>query len=58
MNKDTLYKLVNPEEGEENLVFVVVGYNEGTKRALISPVNSTLILPPTELVLMNQITKI
>ena len=51
-------KLVNPQEGEEKLVFRVTNYNEETKRCHIQEINSSLTFPPNELVRVEDIINI
>ncbi len=51
-------KLRNPEEGEENLIFKIVNYNEGTRRCYIEPVNSALSIPPQELVSIDDVENV
>ena len=48
-------KLSNPSKGEENLVYSIVNYNEGTERAIIECLNSGMSINPTELVSINDI---
>jgi hypothetical protein len=54
-------RLINPEKGEENLVFKVTNYNEETQRCYISPINLSNWnnqITPEELVSINDIKNI
>lgn len=51
-------KLVNPELGEEDIVFEIKNYNELTKRVYISPINMGGPLKPQELVSIMDIVNI
>ncbi len=51
-------KLRRPEKGEEKLIFKIVNYNEGTRRCYIEPVNSTLSIPPQELVSIDDVENV
>jgi hypothetical protein len=48
-------KLVNPETGEEDLIFIVTNYNDLTRRAMITPINLNMTFPGIELVSIDDI---
>lgn len=52
---EKLVKLKNPEEGEENVVYKVVNFNEVTQRCYIEPTNLNFSIPPQELVSIDDI---
>ena len=45
-------KLVNPQPGEENIIYIITNYNEVTRRCYIQPVGElfTNAVRPEELV--------
>ncbi len=51
-------KLVDPEPGEENIIYRITNFNEETERCYIEPVNLDLAYPPQELVSINEIENI
>ena len=51
-------KLVNPQKGEEVLVFEVREYNEETQRCVIAPINYDFTFVPGELVSITEIENI
>lgn len=51
-------KLSNPGNGEENLIFDVVNYNEVTNRCYIQCKNSGMAIEPQELVSINDIVNV
>lgn len=50
-----LVRLVNPEQGEENYLFVITNLNEKTGMCYIMPINSGLPIPGTELVSVDDV---
>jgi hypothetical protein len=48
-------KLVNPEIGEEDLIFIITNYNELMRRAMITPINLNMTFPGIELVSIDDI---
>jgi hypothetical protein len=48
-------KLVNPEIGEEDLIFIITNYNDLTQRAMITPINLNMTFPGIELVSIDDI---
>ena len=57
----SLYKLKNPQEKEENLIYEIVNYNEVTNRCYIRPVvlhgwGDSLM--PQELVSMDELVEV
>ena len=48
-------KLKNPQEGEENLLFKVVNYNDVTDRVIIEIIDDTYPFRPQELVSIEDI---
>ena len=48
-------KLVDPQPGEESLLYRVVNYNEVTERVIIEVIDTESNLPPRELVSIKDI---
>lgn len=51
-------KLVNPQKGEEVLIFEVRDYNEVTQRCVIAPIDYDFVFIPGELVSINDIENV
>lgn len=51
-------KLVNPEPGEENIIYIITNYNEVKERCYIEAVNLNSTFPPQELVSIDDIENI
>ena len=50
-----LVRLKFPQEGEENIIYKVVNYNEITGKCYIEPTNLNFPIPPQELVSINEL---
>ncbi len=55
---DKPVRLKFPSEGEEDIIYKVVNYNEITGRCYIEPTNLNLSIPPQELVSINELMNI
>lgn len=51
-------KLVNPQDGEERIIFKVTDYNEVTQRCVIAPIDFDFAFIAGELVSINEIENI
>ena len=51
-------KLREPLDGEEDIIYKVVNYNDVTERCYIEPINMNLRIPPQELVSINDLVNI
>ena len=58
LNMAELVKLVNPEPGEEKIIYRITNFNEETERCYIEPVNLDFAHPPQELVSISEIENI
>ncbi len=47
---DKPFKLKYPGDGEGNIIYRIVNFNEITQRCYIEPINLDLPIPPQELV--------
>ena len=48
----------NPQQGEENMIFNIVNYNEVTNRVLIEWINSKMTINPSFLVSVDDVENI
>lgn len=51
-------KLVDPQEGEEEMVFLIINHNEVTQRVMIREMYFKTPLPSIELVSINHVKNI
>ena len=49
------YKLVKPEKGEENIIYIIVNHNKQTRSVSIEAINTGMFINPIETVLMSDI---